>query len=245
MTPVDHMALKRRPLSAALSIAAAVAAALSIAGCRPGEPSSGHVAGWVLVDPAQRHPIIVSQQPTTTTVRVPRGADGLSAQQRAHVVSFLSRYRSDAGNSRLRIAVPSGAPNEVAAMAAAADVRNLIRELGFDESNVNIEAYHEDGDPAPPIRISYARYVAEAPNCGMWPTNIGDDSRNVPFPNFGCATQRNFAVMVANPADLLGPRGMTPRSAERVDQAWEKHIKGEATGSKRSGDEQVGSKGGG
>lgn len=244
MTTHDHQAPKSRPVSTAMAIAAAVAATLTIAGCRPEEPTSGHVAGWVLVDPAQRHPIIVSQQPTTTTVRVPRGAEGLSPQQRAQVVAFLSRYRTDAGNSRLRVAVPSGAPNEVAAMAAAADVRNIVRELGYDESSLNIEAYHEDGDPMPPIRISYARYVAEAPNCGQWPTNIGEDSRNLPMPNFGCANQRNFAVMVANPADLLGPRSMTPRSPERVDQAWEKHIKGESTGSKRSGDEQVGSKGG-
>lgn len=54
---------------------------------------------------------------------------------------------------------------------------------------------------------------------------------NVPYPNLGCANQRNLAVMVANPADLLGPRTETARSSERRDQVWGKYVKGAATGS--------------
>jgi pilus assembly protein CpaD len=53
---------------------------------------------------------------------------------------------------------------------------------------------------------------------------------NLPYPNFGCATQRNFGAQVANPADLLGPRSETARSSERRDQVWSKYVKGAATG---------------
>lgn len=229
---------------ATVNLLCACATVVTIAGCRHGEEPTGHVAGWTLVDPSQRHPIIVAQKPATMTVRVARGSSGLSPGQRAQVADFLARFRvADAGNSKLVISVPSGAPNEIAAMAAVGDLRILIREFGFDETSISVEAYHADRDPAAPIRISYTRYIAEAPTCGAWPTNLAADYRNVHYPNFGCATQRNLAVMVANPADLLGPRTMTPRVAERGDVVWDKHIKGESTISKKDSDERASVKG--
>ena len=95
-----------------------VAASALLAGCGHDKEGS-RVAGWSAVDPAQRHPIMVTQQPTTLSVRVARGNYGLSPHQRAQVVGFLERYRGlDAGNSRMIVEVPSGSPNEVAAMQA-------------------------------------------------------------------------------------------------------------------------------
>jgi len=230
---------RRHITKAGASMLAAAALAVTVAGCKHGEEPSGHVAGWTLVDPSHRHPIIVHQKPTTLAVRVARGAEGLNPNQRAQVVGFLERYRGvGMANSRLVIAVPSGAPNEIAAMSAVTDIRHLARDLGFDESVIAVEAYHMEGDHAPPVKVSYTHFVAEAPHCGQWPTNLAEDPRNVPYPNFGCATQRNLAVMIANPADLLGPRGMTPRSAERNDQVWERFVKGESTITKKDNDEK-------
>jgi len=60
----------------------------------------------------------------------------------------------------------------------------------------------------------------------------------LPYPDFGCATQRNFAAQVANPADLIGPRSMTPAAAERRDVVWGKYIKGESTISQKQADER-------
>ena len=61
----------------------------------------------------------------------------------------------------------------------------------------------------------------------------------LPYPNFGCATQRNLAVQVANPADLLTPRTMQPGSAERRDTVWDAYVKGDSTIAKKSADEKV------
>ena len=44
----------------------------------PGRDPGAHVAGWTLIDPTQRHPIMVSQQPATLNVRVARGSQGLT-----------------------------------------------------------------------------------------------------------------------------------------------------------------------
>ena len=214
-----------------------------LAGCRHFDDGT-RVAGWSAVDPAQRHPIMVSQQPTTISVRVARGSYGMSPHQRAQVVSFLEKYRSiDNQNSRVVVEVPSGSPNEVAAMQAVAEIRSLMSEIGFKQSDVNIEAVPAGGDAQAPIRISYLRYVAEGPQCGTWPTNLAMTYDNNNYHNMGCATQANFAAMVANPADLVTPRSSTPRNAERDHTVWEKYIKGESTISSKQGDEKVQTKG--
>lgn len=232
----------RRPLTAAVLSAAAVA--LLLAGCRPGDEST-KVAGWSLIEPSQRHPIMVTQKPTTLALRVSRGNYGLSPHQRAQVISFIERYQGlDAGNSRMVIAAPSGAANEVASMQAVAEIRSLLSEAGFDAAKVGIEAVQAGGDANAPIRISYLRYVAEGPECGKWPTNLGETSNNLNYPNLGCATQANFAAMIANPADLVAPRTSSGRSGEREHIIWEKYVKGESTISTKQGDEKVQVKGG-
>jgi pilus assembly protein CpaD len=243
MTDITKKPVSRRGTLGPIARMAAVSIlALTAAGCRDGV-SGPQVAGWTLVDPSQRHPILVSQKPAHMSVRVARGSTGLSPAQRADVLDFAARWRAaDAGNSRLVISAPSGSANEVAAMHAVQDIRGLLDENGFQESSITIEAYHEEGDPQPPIRVSYLRYVAEAPECGHWPANLGDQKDNLPYANLGCATQRNLASQIANPADLLGPRTETARAGERRDKHWEKYVKGDPTGARKSQDEKTNTK---
>lgn len=240
---IKHTKVTRRSArAAALGIASAFAA-LALSGCANGLDPGGHVAGWAMISPEQRHPIIVSEEPATHAVRVAQGSNGLSPHQRAGLADFIGRYRStDAGNSRLSIAVPSGSPNEIAALRAVADVREVARDFGIDESRISISPYSSSHARDSAIRVSYTRYIAEAPECGDWSKNLGDDSRNLPYPNLGCATQRNFAMQVANPADLLGPRTMTPATAERRDVRWEKFNKGDTTIAQRGQDERASTK---
>ena len=219
-------------------------AALALSGCKH-EGQGTQVAGWSLVDPEQRHPIMVSQEPAILNLNVARGSQGLTPQQRAEVIDFAGRYRaSDAGNSRLVVSVPSGAPNEVSAMGAAEDVRGLLTEGGFPESAVSVEAYHDESGAQPPLRIAYMRYVAKGPECGHdWSENLASSPRNTGHPNFGCAGQHNLAAQIANPADLLGPRTMGDRYSDRRDTVMEAWTKGKVTGSEKSQDERVRVKG--
>jgi pilus assembly protein CpaD len=220
-------------------LVAAGAIALSLAGCKTIEEQT-RVAGWELTDPLQRHPIIVSQQPETLSVAVPRGARGLSPSQRADVRSFAASARaSDAGNTRLVVAAPSGSANETGAIAAVHEIGDIFREAGFSEASLSVEPFDAEGHGSPPVKVSFLRYVAEGPDCGKWPTNLAREYRNLPSPNLGCATQKNLAAMVINPADLLGPRNMDVRPSERRSVTWGKYIKGESTGAEKSADEQV------
>lgn len=212
---------------------------VALSACRPGG-TTGEVAGWSMTDPTERHPIIVTQQPARLSLKVPRGSNGLTAQQHMQAMDFLARYRAaDSGNSKLVISVPSGTANELSAMQAAAQLRALVRQAGFDDGSIAIEPLGGAAHAQPPLQMSYLRYVVEAPECGHWPTNLGETRQNLPYPNLGCATQRNFAAQVANPADLVGPRTMTPRAGERRDVAWDKYVRGETTVSQKSADEKT------
>jgi len=236
-----RLAPRRQPRPAAFPapLLAVSLLVLALAGCKHGEDPT-QVAGWTLVNPSERHPILVSQQPENHTVRVARGSQGLTPNQRAELISFARSARaSDAGNSRLIISAPSGGSNEVASMDAVQEIRRILSDIGFPEDSVVVEAYHEDRNSSPPIRISYLRYVAEGPQCGNWPTNLAYEPQNLPQPNLGCATQRNFAAMVANPGDLLGPRTEGERSGERRNATWQKYIKGDVTTAKKAEDEKV------
>ena len=217
--------------------------ALALAGCKADEPGA-HLAGMTLVDPSQRHPILVSQQPATMSIRVPRGSSGMTAVQRAQVGTFLERYRGiDAGNSKLVVSVPGGSNNETAIARTVNDLRGMIASSGFSESNIAIEPYVESREGGAPIRLAYLRYVAQGPDCGLWPTNLAEERRNLEHPNFGCAQQHNLAAQIANPADLLGPRTMETSDPERRSVVLDKYRQGRSTISDKHPDERVQVKG--
>jgi len=219
-------------------------AATGLSGCRPGEEPGVHVASWAMVDARQRHPIVVSNEPANLDLRVAADSHGLAPGQRAQAIDFFRRYRgagSDTG--RLAIGVPSGGANDVAAVRALADLRAIVRDAGIAEADVTVRPYRAARSASAPIKLSFARFVAEAPECGAWPDNLASDRRNLPYANFGCATQRNLAVQVSNPADLLGPRTVSPAAAERRDTVYEKYVAGKVTHADKSNDERLQVKG--
>ena len=221
-----------RPL---LTLLALCAIAAPVAGCMQGPRFQ---APFTLANPNQRHPITVAQSEATLDLAVPPGARGLNRNQQMQLQAFLRDY-ADQGGEQLLIRAPSGGANETAAMRAYEDVRKGLRATGIGKGAVVLEPYFASADPSAPLRLSYLAYVAKPPDCVDWSENVGRDPQNMPYPNLGCATQRNFAVAVANPQDLIGPRAETPRPGERRDVVWGKYVKGEPTLSKRDASEHA------
>lgn len=227
----------RAPIRAAsplLTIIVLVAVAAPLGGCLQGPRFQ---APFTLANPNQRHPIAVSQSEATLDLAVPPGARGLNRTQQMQLHAFLREYHNQ-GGEQLLIRAPSGGSNETAAMRAYEDVRRGLRGAGINKNAVVLEPYFANMDPSAPLRLSYLAYVAKAPDCVDWSEDLGRDPQNMPYPNLGCATQRNFAVAVANPQDLLGPRAETPRPGERRDVVWGKYVKGDITGSIWAPDEK-------
>jgi pilus assembly protein CpaD len=195
-------------------------------------------APFTLANPNERFPIAVHEGEVALDLAVYRGSQGLNPSQKAQLYSFLRDYKEQAVETLL-IRAPSGGPNETATMHAYDQVRAAMRAAGIPGRSVTVEPYYSNGDPAAPLRISYLQYVADPPDCPDWSENVARDPQNMPWPNMGCATQRNLAVAVANPEDLVRPRGETPRPGERRDVVWDKYVKGEPTISKRAPSEHA------
>jgi len=109
-----------------------------------------------------------------------------------------------------------------------AEVQELTRQLLplFQAQKVSRKALAT-------IKLNYSKMVAEAGPCGLWPHDLGPSAdpfyaSNKNYWNHGCATQRNLASMVENPADLVQPRGEAPPSAGRRQVVYDKYRKGEA-----------------
>lgn len=222
----ERMTRAGRP---ALAMLAVLILAAPLGGCLSDGPR--FQAPFTLANPNERWPIQVKPGEATLDLVVNRGAAGLTQVQQSQLRAFLWDYRNQRAE-RLMVRAPSGGANETAAMHAFNDVRRTLRQTGIDPGSVLLETYYASWDRSAPLRLSYLRIVAKAPDCPDWSEDIGRDPQNMPWPNMGCATQRNLAMSVADPNDLIEPKSETLRSSERRDVVWGKYVNGNATGSK-------------
>jgi pilus assembly protein CpaD len=182
-----------------------------------------------------RHPIAVQEANSSIVVFVGHARGGLSASQRADVMG-LARTWVREGTGAIVVDVPVDTPNAQAAASASREIQATLAAGGVPPSGIRLQRYHPD-DPRTlaTIRLSYPRISAVAGPCGLWPEDLGPSvlnsgySENRPYHNFGCATQRNLAAMIDNPADLEQPRSETAAYTERRTAAFEKYRKGNPT----------------
>jgi pilus assembly protein CpaD len=123
----------------------------------------------------------------------------------------------------------------MAASDAMREIVSILAASGLPPQSVVVRTYTATGPNLATVRISYPKIAAQAGPCGLWPKDIGpsmneDYIENQPPWNFGCATQRNLAAMVDNPADLVQPRGETAAYAPRRTTVLEKYRAGSPTG---------------
>ncbi len=83
-----------------------------------------------------------------------------------------------------------------------------------------------DAVPSNAILVAVERYVVTPPNCPNWTKSPSGDPENAASSNFGCATENNLGLMIADPRDLVIGRGMGPESAERAGLAIQRYREG-------------------
>lgn len=185
-----------------------------LAGCE--NVSKRHfTVGSVSDDYRSRHPIVISEKEQTMDIPVATGSKGLPRPEASAVSGFARLYKKSASGS-INILIPSGSANERAAKRVAKEVIAVLRSNDVSRSRIILAPYQaaNHGSSAP-VRLSYAAIQASVEGCGQWPADLAADTSNKNYHNFGCATQNNLASHVANPSDLLGPRGSTSIDAER------------------------------
>jgi pilus assembly protein CpaD len=186
-------------------------------------------------DLRQRHPIAIREGVHTVELFIGTKRGELTLDQRGDVVAFAHTWRSDAAGG-VMIDLPSGTSNGAAAANALQEVRSILANMGVPPQDIEVRPYRpSDPRTLATIRLNYPRMVASAGPCGMWPHDLGptadrEHSENVEYWNFGCASQRNLAALVDNPADLVQPRGETPVYTPRRTTILERHRGGLGTG---------------
>ncbi|MDA7949645.1 MAG: CpaD family pilus assembly protein [Hyphomicrobiaceae bacterium] len=220
----------------ALCVGTILFATVTLAACNTHREKG--VKGWLVADPTARHPILVGSTPVVLDLPVARGSYGLAQNQGYELRHFLRSYKQK-NEGPLTIAAPSGGSNEIAVMHALGEIKRELQRAGISRHEVHFAAYSGAGTAASPIKVSYNNFTARGPECGDWSDNLARDPKNIPYRNFGCATQRNLAAMISNPRDLVEPRGMTPRDSQRRDVIMDKYVKGDTTVAKKSNEEKA------
>jgi pilus assembly protein CpaD len=210
----------------ALRLLAAGSLAVTLAGCY-----RTPVTAEYPVDYRQRHPIVVREGVQNVEVLVGRNRGGLTPSQRADMTSFAQAWRRESG-SGIIIEVPRGGPTDRAAADSMREIRSILTAVGVPSNAIYVRHYRPSRTSLASIKLNYSRLVAEAGPCGQWPYDLGPsvksrDFENQPYWNLGCATQRNLAAMVDNPADLIQPRGERAPYAPRRTVAITKWTRGE------------------
>jgi pilus assembly protein CpaD len=191
--------------------AAGLACALCLVGCNTDQQVTG--APEVPTDYRLRHPITLQESDRTLELLIGSNRGELNPTQRAQVLSFGLDWKRNATGG-IVIARPVDSTNERAAADAMTEIVSILSAAGMPPASIAVQTYPGGGPKVAPIRITYPRIHAQAGPCGLWPEDIGpsmnrDYFENQPPWNFGCATQRNLAAEVDNPADLVQPRAET------------------------------------
>lgn len=208
----------RRTAAAALLAGTAFA----LGGCA-GAPSNSVIVGSVPQDYRTTHPIVISEQEQTLDVPVASSDRRMVAGVRDMVRGFAQKYRHSA-SGMVRIMVPHGSANAGSASIVSHQVRKTLIASGVPASLTEIVPYDAGGSGDAPIRVAFRATTAHTNQCGRWPTDLAQNDNNGNYENFGCASQNNLAAQVANPSDLLGPRGMTPIDSERRTAVYQSYV---------------------
>jgi pilus assembly protein CpaD len=182
-------------------------------------------------DYRERHPITLKDADRTVEIFLGRNRGGLTPSQRADVLSFAQLWRHEA-TSGIIVDVPHGGSTDHAAADSMREVHSIFAASGVPRNAVYLRTYRPAPTALASIKLNYSKLTATAGPCGQWPEDIGPSANasytnNQPYWNFGCASQRNLAALVYNPADLVLPSGETPLSAARRTDAIEKYRKGQ------------------
>lgn len=202
---------------------------LGLGACAPNVGPQKNL-GWIQASSPKQ--LEVDRAEYRHSVYFPTDRAAIPASERARLLSFLETVRP-AGRDSIRL---EGHADERAselynlelATRRNERVEALLEEAGLGDLHITTVAYGE-AVPAVPstgpaawrlnrrVELVLERHLVTLPACPDWSRQSGTDFSNQPHSNFGCATQTNLGLMVAEPKDLV--RGRTLAPADGVHQA--------------------------
>lgn len=115
----------------------------------------------------------------------------------------------------------------------------MMKYLGYSGGDVRFQPSDALEREQAVIHLNYADAVL--PDCPDWRKASSHNYSNTPHANFGCATETNLGLMVADPRDLeRGTGDLPPASSERMERSlreWHsgRDFRGESKGGESGG----------
>lgn len=205
-------------------------AALALSACTPGAADMDAATGWLAASSPKR--LEVDRAHYRHTIYFSTDRDDLVGNERDRLIAFLRAVQpSDSDSIRIEGHADERATDlynlDLAARRMATVKRFLtdhgIAGLDLQSSSFGERAPAVDGNGEPAwqrnrrVEIVLERYLVTPPACPDWSRRSGIDYANQPHTNFGCATETNLGLMIADPRDLVRGRNLGP--ADGVHQA--------------------------
>lgn len=170
-------------------------------------------------DYRDRHPVVLAEASTSVEFLPQTARGALDSETARRLLAFVGQYRRF-GRGVITMLAPSGGPEPRGARRSVELIRAYLERHGLGAA-IYVGSYPvRDPALAAPIKLSFTGVKAEvAGRCGDWPDDLAsgaslDGWQNRAFWNFGCANQATLSAQLADPRDLLGPRGETPQDIE-------------------------------
>ncbi len=179
-----------------------------------------------------RHPVVLAEAPQVLDLLPSIDNGKIDKQSEGRIREFVARYHAY-GHGNVSLLTPVGGGAAKAMSAEAPAVRRALVAAGL-KGNILVGEYQvTDERLAAPIRLSFEAVKAKVANkCGEWPRDLASGGslsgwQNESYWNFGCAEQATLAAQIADPRDLLSPRGQTPSDIEMRMRGIDKIRNGE------------------
>jgi len=230
MTPQQQHPAKRLARIVALGLVAVALGACNL-------HNRGYTASVPQTDVSARHPIQIAGDFVDHSIPVGDAVRKLYTKEKLDLEVYLHSYKKS-GAGPLLISAPVETRNEIAAVKLVAEIRLIANRLGIGDDVMVFESYTpSEGKFGFPVNLRYQVSRTVLPKCGHWPDNIAGMAKNLPYENFGCASQRNLGAMVANPHDLAVPQPSDRRYGERRSTVFDRYARGESTAAQGNQDE--------
>jgi pilus assembly protein CpaD len=181
----------------------------------------------MVTDPQQRHPIVVAADTASLDMVVLSDRDGLDARSELDVVRFVRKYRQE-GKGPLTLWLNPKNSGHRGVSASVNAVQRVAHEAGVGPQSFRVRQRAMGGEVGQILTLSYNRIAAIGPHCGDWSESVARNPENLPYPNYGCASQRNLAAMVARPTDFIYAAQDVERGGEKRSGAYKAFRGGDA-----------------